>query len=273
MFWLLVVLRSAFGPEASISAVLDRGCGLMPNFMPDFVSGFLGCQEEVPNGRRLQWRTVDHDLYRTQRDFQTAEMEDPLAPITNAIKSSIPGFVGQLILTLVIAFLYKSKVTDMRIQVAGKPFPPPMELPPPFNQATYPDFYPSTFSCCDHIPTCLCSFCFWPIRMGDTYASLGLGNYWVPLVIMAVEPILGPLVWIFLATWRMKLRMRLGYQMGGTCSCVDCLCMGYCRPCVVAQEARAVDIPWGLEYGCPWTIINKGNLVGQPLMVQQGMRP
>jgi len=165
-----------------------------------------------------------------------------------------------LILVFVIALCYKSRVTDNR-----KPYPHP--VPSQWSLANG-DFKYGLFGCMDDMNYCLTA-CFCPLcRDADTYAAVGVAGFWsvfiMSLVLNAIAVAtcnvigyytkvhavldiasMGPWVGLILESCYFgSLRQRLRESLGGngTQCYVDCLCYHFCTCCVIAQNARHVDL-------------------------------
>mmetsp|Transcript_28047 Transcript_28047/g.64742 ORF Transcript_28047/g.64742 Transcript_28047/m.64742 type:complete len:296 (+) Transcript_28047:119-1006(+) len=180
-------------------------------------------------------------------------------------------------ITFVLAFIYKSVVTDKRSAT----------VPTSYGMLADPiqEFDTQVHHCCDNLPILLWA-CLCPrIRMGDTYQAAGVASFWQPLFVTLAANVarvvcvwfwevdtLWPLLVIavcqvgYLAPYRHSLRVRLGahHQAQLHQGLQDTALYCFCLPCAVSQEAREIDGATGVQVGCCLGV----RLVGQPLMVQ-----
>jgi len=210
----------------------------------------------------LMWDTLsldadDHgNLAEQQLTWEKEGLDKIITPIGAIIVYYSMAF-AIFILAFVVAFCYKSRVTDNR-----KPYPHPVSSQWSLANG---DFKYGLFGCMDDVNYCLTA-CFCPLcRDADTYAAVGVAGFWsvfiMTVAIHAVAAIvcdvigyastsleiarLGPWVGlvlesIYFGNMRQKLRESLGGT--GTHCCVDCLCYHFCTCCVIAQNARHVDL-------------------------------
>jgi len=311
MRWEAALAGYFLGPayHALTHLTLDSGCTLAPSFVQCAAE-----EAEVPSTaetptdeRRLRSDFMIRNCMAEGRSYMECqqELQDVERAGPQIIGAGIPAIgVGLFTLLgpLVLGFMYMPQVTNKREMVAGKAFPEVRDIPPPYNQANPPnDFYPSLFDCCDHCSVCLWSFCVYPVRMGDTYASTGVvDNFWLPAMVFyagivvllfkdfVIIGLLGIQVgsWFDVAvavvqacvyaSWRGKLRQRLGHPNVGTppsgTFVNDAFAQCCCRNCATAQEARNVDSAWGLDVQCPMKLSKTNDqmnpLVGAPTRVQ-----
>jgi len=168
--------------------------------------------------------------------------------------------IAYVVTVFVIAAIYKSRVTDNR-----RLFPNPV----PFGWSLENnDFKFGLCDCTDDRDYCLTAWCCPLCRDADTYAAVGAAGFWsVFLMACALQVIavvgfnllghatkspdiqsLGlPIGLIvescYFGCMRQQLRIALGGN--GTECCMDCLCYHFFSCCIIAQNARHVDLASG----------------------------
>mmetsp|Transcript_70618 Transcript_70618/g.132147 ORF Transcript_70618/g.132147 Transcript_70618/m.132147 type:complete len:251 (+) Transcript_70618:102-854(+) len=228
---------------------------------------------------------------------QAAEA-DPQPFNNQDVPSFIPGYPGiddgtklftykkdcmEIAVMIVLGSLYYLGVSKAR---AAQQIPSADALGQPLSQRHAPyDFRAGYFSCFDNLPVCLWSCCCTHIRMGDTYSSAGVTNFWMPSVVFILSRIIANIMGqiplmpgglptfsmlffqaIFFVGWRQELRRRLGAQTPTTHLLPDALFWTCCQPCASAQEAQDIDAAQGVQVGYCFSV----TLVGEPLALQQG---
>eukprot|EP00418_Pyrodinium_bahamense_P073956 CAMPEP_0179078994 /NCGR_PEP_ID=MMETSP0796-20121207/35414_1 /TAXON_ID=73915 /ORGANISM="Pyrodinium bahamense, Strain pbaha01" /LENGTH=260 /DNA_ID=CAMNT_0020776317 /DNA_START=158 /DNA_END=940 /DNA_ORIENTATION=+ len=210
------------------------------------------------------------------------------------------GILVPIIVWIIVAFMYKTQVTDKR----GK-FPDP--VPPQFN-LNGKDFKYPTFRFFDDMQYCLHGWCCADVRAADTYAMTEIVPFWTMcLLYLAMWTVYQLLAFGFqmlflrvlrvnsqannasnlayfiangalaayLATQRKKLREKLGDTDPGSKFGGDCVCYWLCGCCTFIQDARQVDEASGTKVECccelirvshPWAP-NAAVVVGAPVVV------
>jgi len=197
-------------------------------------------------------------------------------------------------LCIVIAFFYKSHVTDNR-----KPYPNPLPSGWSLDQG---QFKYGLCECTSDSNYCLTAWCCPLCRDADTYAAVGASSFWLVFIIswvlLCVANIgfwvlgnlcnddsllrMGPWVGLVLqscyfSSLRQRLRIALGAD--GTECCMDCLCYHFCTCCIIAQNARHVDLASGahVAFCCNLTYATDESsttiVVGEPVPVQSPLVP
>jgi len=198
------------------------------------------------------------------RHLQDTNVKDLDVDWTPIITQWIGQAMVGVIIWVVVAFVYKSSITDKR-----RPWP--SVVPQDWNLANK-DWRFSTFQCLDHLPTCLYGWCCMPDRLGDNFAAAGIGPFWTYVIawltmytvaqalnlltlILVVELDLdlnltraGNLCYwiaqIFLAYWlatkRQQLRQKLGDKSPNPL-CMDFVCYWCCGCCTIVQDGRQID--------------------------------
>lgn len=195
---------------------------------------------------------------------------------------------------LIIAWTYKSKVTDNR-----DPFP--SSLPDEWSLSGGRDFRFGIFECFDDIQYCLHGWCCLAVRLGDTYQMTGLNSFWlmvfgellvffgvamlsIPIVLLGamISPYVGEILGnssfyiaqsicaVYLATQRGKLREKLGGASDNFW--LDCCCYWWCSCCVAVQEARHVDGMTNTDVECCCKLNKKMPahvVMGEPVVVKK----
>lgn len=154
----------------------------------------------------------------------------------------------------VFACIYKAKVVDRR-----QPFP---TLPLP-NVWYFGDFRFRLFDCFADMSTCCHAFWCMECRAADTHHAAGTVKF-VTIILWFVACSLGGAIVgsstgtgrlctglvtaAVMTSQRKKLREKLGIAPGD--SCKDFMAWWWCSPCIVAQEAREVDLATGTKVHC-----------------------
>jgi len=202
------------------------------------------------------------------------------------------AFIVSLLLSIVgsmtFACLYDSKVVRSRAN-----------LPPEGIQCARPtgDFAMELFSCFNDTPTCMHALFCPACRAGDTYQVAGVSSYWNVIGLYVSCQVLGSLIGVVLRgmqdqeslssgndvgnlitsvllglafyNMRRQLRGKLGGQEDASPCIQDFIFWAFCGCCVIAQEARSVDMATGVRVECccnlvPYAI--RGALVGNPVV-------
>lgn len=151
----------------------------------------------------------------------------------------------------IFACLYKQKVTDRRQAIQGL-------APTPTSQ----DFAFSLCGCFQDMNVFWHTCCCLTTRAADTHHAAGTESFWnvfmwwiISLVIGAVlggggldRVIAGFIMAAVMTSKRRALKEKLGIQRGS--SLEDFMLWWCCTPCVVAQEARAIDEAAGVTVKC-----------------------
>lgn len=164
-----------------------------------------------------------------------------------------------LIYLLVLGCFYKHRVTDQRPLVSST-----AALTSLCSLATPPhDFRTSCCDCHGGVSVWAWSILAWSARMGDTYHTAGVTNFWAPwavyavarigaLIIGAIPGMLGGIPTLSMkiaqslvyAKWRQALRIRLGSPASEASTLVyvkDTALYVFLPFCLIAQEALEVD--------------------------------
>ena len=111
---------------------------------------------------------------------------------------------------LAVAFCYKSSITDKRNSW-------PANVPPDWTMENG-DWKYGTFSCFNHIPTCLYGCCCISERLGDNANATGIGAFWTYvaawLVMYIVSSVLGLVITIGVGLVDLFLGMNLSGSVG-----------------------------------------------------------
>ena len=99
------------------------------------------------------------------------------------IYSEVGRIAGQTVLFIGMALLYKRWVTNKR---------PAFFISPEYSMQHTGDFKQGVFSCCDDVHTCIYACCCSPVRLADTYSTIGVGCYWG----FVLRSIVGIVVWV-----------------------------------------------------------------------------
>jgi Cys-rich protein (TIGR01571 family) len=118
------------------------------------------------------------------------------------------------------------------------------------------------YGCCTDPFICLWSFCCPCIRWAHTLDLLNFLDYgpavaiFLMLLIMNCMTsflLIGIFFTMLLVYYRQKLRKMFGMPRYGTCMgyLEDCMCLCFCMPCVIAQEAQHVHLAAEMGYALP----------------------
>lgn len=118
------------------------------------------------------------------------------------------------------------------------------------------------YECASDADICLWSFCCPWIRWAHTMDLLHLLEYWPAFAIFFMLGVvnqftgfvlLGVYFTMLLVYYRQKVRKVFGMQNYGTCAGIleDWLCLCFCMPCTIAQEAQHVKFAAEMGYPLP----------------------
>lgn len=188
-----------------------------------------------------------------------------------------------MVSSVVFACVYKNKVVRNRAQM------PPVECARPNG-----DFAMKLYSCCDDTSACMhAAFCP-ACRAGDTYQAAGVSSYWNVIALYVGCQVLGSLIGGVLSgaqdhrsgsnvtslvtslllglafyNMRRRLRAKLGGQEDALPWLQDFVSWAFCACCVIAQEARSVDMATGVRVTCCCNLAPnaiRAPLVGNPVV-------
>jgi Cys-rich protein (TIGR01571 family) len=197
-----------------------------------------------------------------------------------------------LVVSLVIAAVYKSRINDKR-----GPFP---EQVPEALSLAGKDFKYGTFDCFGDLTYCLYGWCCLDARLADNFSAAQVGDYWTVALVWIGIVAFGQLVGIaaqvaslvlggtaavayvgflvnvavgvlwaaWLAGKRRTLRTKLG-DTGGDKFLMDCICYWCCGCCTVIQDARQVDEASDTRAECCCNLVHTGAqpAVGPPVLI------
>jgi len=206
------------------------------------------------------------------------------------IISTVVAIAVPIIIWLVFACMYKSKVTDQR----------------PLFQGGQPSSLAALeanglCNCCSDIHLCLHSWCCMDDRAADTFQVAGVGAFWMVVIAFVIDWILYEVVAFILTAfvfppeqaqykpgsvfawfitsalmglWLASKRSELRRKFSGTPNfALDCICYWWCMPCSVAQDAMLLDHANGVRVECCCNLIKScavqvpvtAAVVGQPV--------
>jgi len=224
---------------------------------------------------------VGEGARRLADDGAEAEKDDDNTQLMMLlIVSTAVGILVPILLWLIIASMYKGKVTDAR-----GPFPQPV---PEVFSLERGDFKYGLFGCCEDFQYFLHGCCAGTIRAADTFQVVSASGYWIVVIAFlltwfAAQVIgvgiamgmremgglqagrmqrmtnqAGQIGWFvadaFLALWlaglRKKLRAQLGDPRPNSSFFPDCVKYWWCSCCTIVQDARQVDGAQGVRVEC-----------------------
>jgi len=205
----------------------------------------------------------------------------------------IVAVVIPLIIWIVFACTYKSKVTDLRPAL-------PNPVPAEYSLEGGKDFKYTPWQLGAHSPTCLHSFFCLDVRAADTWQTTGVASYWCVVLIFVLEWIcsqilgsainqemtrttqeqwnVGSLAWymvsfffaFYFANLRQKYRELFGGGPGNFAK--DFLMFWCCSCCAINQDALQLDGATGAKAECCCNLIKTqqpgGPVMGVPVMVK-----
>jgi Cys-rich protein (TIGR01571 family) len=208
----------------------------------------------------------------TERRLKDWDDED-FDHVTNVTLVVVAVVVAlMLIIWLTYAKQYKHSITDKRSPFTGGG-PAELAMLKPGKIC----------DCCFDLHLCLHScFCF-DLRAGDTFQTAALAGYWFVVVAFIIEWIMAEAIgmifqayvfkttensgeaigWIIasflLSFYLSDRRAKYVSKFGGISSYpMDILCYWWCQPCMVAQDANALDKAQGVHVECCCKLVQTG---------------
>jgi len=176
---------------------------------------------------------------------------------TARLISNVVSTVLEIVIGLVFAYLYKSKVVDNIPKLEQK------EAPSGEGEDSQGrDFKAGLCSCWSNLHLCGHICCFGACRAAHTWTVAGAMEYWPSI---ALQVCCFPCMPCIGGCWlRGKIRATLALEPGGF---MDCIKWCFCMPCAVGQEAIEIDDESGVTVKCCCNLGN-GDLE-TPLLDQQ----